>query len=177
MHLTKSAAATGLTALALLPAAAFAATIDGGPGNDTSFGESGNDVLRGGQGDDTQHGNGGDDVIRLGQGIDVAYGEAGNDVLRAGGPRDVQPGNDQVGDTLDGGFGNDRFRTRDGEVDRITCGEGSDVAILDNVDVITDATTEAPNGSCETVQRKAPKASDTRSEDAQEKVAAERVSN
>jgi len=36
------------------------------------------------------------------------------------------PGVDQVGDTLDGGNGDDRFRTRDGEVDRITCGPGND---------------------------------------------------
>ena len=42
----------------------------------------------------------------------------------------MQPGPggevDQVGDTLDGGTGNDVFRTRDGEVDRITCGDGND---------------------------------------------------
>ena len=40
---------------------------------------------------------------------------------------------DQVGDTLDGGTGNDRFRTRDGEVDRITCGDGNDRALLGSV--------------------------------------------
>ena len=34
------------------------------------------------------------------------------------------------------GPGDDRFRTRDGEADRITCDAGNDVAILDNVDVI-----------------------------------------
>ncbi len=84
----------------------------------------------------------------------------------------MQPGPngevDQVGDTLDGGNGNDRFRTRDGEVDRITCGAGNDRAFLDNVDVITDASAENPNGSCEKVERKAPKSKDSKSEDAQE---------
>ena len=40
--------------------------------------------------------------------------------------------------------------------------------------MITDATPENLNGSCEAVQRKAPKANDTRSEDAQEAPAAER---
>ena len=58
-----------------------------------------------------------------------------------------------MGDTLDGGPGNDRFRTRDGEVDKITCGDGYDVAYLDTVDVITDATAANPNGSCERVIR------------------------
>ena len=65
---------------------------------------------------------------------------------------------DQVGDTLDGGNGNDTFHTRDGEVDRITCGPGNDTALLDQVDVITDATAANPNGSCERVVRKAPQA-------------------
>ena len=89
-------------------------------------------------------------------------------MLRAAAPRDVHPGNDQVGDTLDGGAGNDRFRTRDGEVDRITCGPGNDRALLDQVDVITDATAANPNGSCEQVVRKAPKSHDSASEDAQQ---------
>jgi hypothetical protein len=43
--------------------------------------------------------------------------------------------------------------------------------------VITDATPENLNGSCELVQRKAPKASDTRAEDSQEKVASESISS
>ena len=78
---------------------------------------------------------------------------------------------------LDGGNGDDVLRTRDGEADRITCGPGNDRARLDNVDVITDPTNENPNGSCETVQRKALKASESTSEDAQEKPVAERVAN
>jgi len=84
----------------------------------------------------------------------------------------VHPGpngeTDTTGDTLDGGPGNDTFHTRDGEVDRITCGEGNDNALLDTVDVITDATAENPNGSCERVVRKAPKSRDSRSEDHQQ---------
>ena len=103
-------------------------------------------------------------------GQDTTYGGDGNDDLWALARGDVAPGPgvDQVGDTLDGGPGNDTFRTRDGEVDRITCGDGNDTALLDNVDVITDATAENPNGSCETVVRRAPKAKDTASEDAQQ---------
>ena len=68
----------------------------------------------------------------------------------------------------DGGNGNDVFRTRDGEVDRITCGDGNDRAFLDQVDVITDATAENPKGSCEKVERKAPKAGDDKSEKREE---------
>ena len=75
-------------------------------------------------------------------------------------PTSPAPG-DQVGDTLDGGNGNDVFRTRDGEVDRITCGDGDDRALLDGFDVITDATAENPNGSCERVARKAPNPRDS----------------
>ena len=50
----------------------------------------------------------------------------------------------------------------------ITCGPGKDTALLDNVDVITDATAENPNGSCEKVVRKDPKPSESKSEDAQQ---------
>ena len=128
----------------------------GGGGNDTAFGESGPDRLLGGFGDDTLHGNGDNDVLRAGQGVDVLYGGFGNDFLRAGGPRDVHPGpgGDQVGDTLNGEGGDDRFRTRDGEVDRITCGDGFDRAVVDRVDVITDGSAQSPNGSCERVNRR-----------------------
>ena len=84
----------------------------------------------------------------------------------------MQPGPggavDQAGDTLDGGNGDDVFRTRDGEVDRITCGAGNDTALLDRVDVITDATAASPNGSCERVVRKPARGRGSRSEDAQQ---------
>ena len=113
--------------------------------------------MSGGTGDDTQDGGAGNDVIFANRGIDISSGGDGNDVLWALARADVAPGPgvDQVGDTLDGGNGDDTFRTRDGEVDRITCGAGADLALLDYVDVITDATAAAPNGSCEDVDRKA----------------------
>jgi Ca2+-binding RTX toxin-like protein len=144
--------------------------IYGGSGNDTSDGQNGNDLMSGGTGDDTQHGGAGNDKIFANLGQDTTYGDAGNDDLWALARGDVAPGPgvDQVGDTLDGGPGNDTFHTRDGEVDRVTCGDGNDTALLDNVDVITDATAENPKGSCETVVRHAPRAKDTASEDAQQ---------
>ena len=110
--------------------------------------------------------------IRDSRGTDVSIGGDGNDTLWALARADVaSPG----GDTLDGGNGDDVFRTRDGEADTITCGPGNDVAFADAADVIADATPDNLNGSCEVVHRKAPKAGDTRKEDAQETPSGERV--
>jgi Ca2+-binding RTX toxin-like protein len=142
----------------------------GGPGNDTSEGENGNDRMAGGTGDDVQNGGEGNDTIYANLGNDTSYGGNGNDRLWALARGDVHPGPngevDQAGDALDGGPGNDVFRTRDGEVDRITCGDGFDLALLDTVDVITDATPDNLNGSCERVIRRAPKQKDSATEDA-----------
>jgi Ca2+-binding RTX toxin-like protein len=117
--------------------------------------------MAGGTGDDTQHGGPGNDRIYANLGVDTTFGDEGNDDLWALARGDVQPGPngevDPVGDTLDGGPGDDTFHTRDGEVDKITCGDGNDTALLDTVDVITDATATNPNGSCEKVVRKAPR--------------------
>jgi hypothetical protein len=105
----------------------------GGRGDDTVTGGAGRDRLSGGAGDDTQDGGPGRDVIFANVGVDTSTGGDGNDILWALARKDVAqgPGVDQVGDTLDGGAGNDRFRTRDGEVDRVTCGDGTDRAFLD----------------------------------------------
>ena len=146
--------------------------ISGGPGNDTSNGENGNDRMNGGTGDDVQNGGDGNDTIFANIGNDTSYGGNGNDTLWALARSDVHPGPngevDQSGDVLDGGPGDDTFRTRDGEVDKITCGDGNDTALLDTVDVITDATPANPNGSCERVVRQAPKPKDSKTEDAQQ---------
>ena len=96
----------------------------------------------------------GADHIAVGQGVDVNSGGDGNDVLWAYAHKDVEV--DGV-DTLLGGTGNDRLRARDGEADLIDCGRGRrDKALLDQVDVIVDATPENPNGSCEAVLRADP---------------------
>jgi hypothetical protein len=129
--------------------------IIGGDGNDTSIGNAGRDRMFGGGGNDTQDGRFGNDRIFANAGQDISYGGEGNDDLWALMRADVTPGpNGEVdtnGDTLDGGPGNDRFHTRDGEVDHITCGDGFDVAQLDTVDVVNDP------GSCERVVRRAPR--------------------
>jgi len=149
----------------------------GGTGNDKSYGENGHDRMAGGSGDDLQEGGAGNDTIFANRGNDISVGGDGNDVLWALARADVNGNIDVTGDILDGGNGDDVLRTRDGEADRITCGPGNDRARLDRVDVITDATNENANGSCETVQRKAPKAGESTSEDAQEKPVAERVAD
>jgi hypothetical protein len=50
-----------------------------------------------------------------------------------------------VGDELWGGDGADRFRVRDGEVDRVRCGDGHDRVVADQYDAI--------DGDCELVRR------------------------
>jgi Ca2+-binding RTX toxin-like protein len=128
------------------------------------------DRISGGNGVDVTHGGAGRDRIFANLGADVTYGDDGGDELWALAIKDVDTTNgpDTSGDTLVGGNGNDRLRTRDGELDRVDCGSGRDRALLDAQDVIVDATPENPNGSCERVVREAPDPNDTRTEDGQQ---------
>ena len=74
-------------------------TIHGVAGEDTLYGDNGNDVLRGNQDNDTIHGGAGEDTL---------YGDNGNDVLRGNQDDDTIHG--VAGrDTLYGGLGNDRL--------------------------------------------------------------------
>ena len=128
-------------------------------------GDNLNDLMSGGLGDDTQVGGAGSDTIFANRGADESFGGAGNDRLWALASADAAlPGVD----TLHGEDGNDTFHTRDNEPDRIDCGNGKDRALLDLVDVIVDATAANPNGSCETVTRAAPKASEDSPENRRE---------
>ncbi len=136
-------------------------TINAGAGNDTSDGGDGNDLLRGGLGADKQYGGAGDDTIFANKGRDESWGGAGNDTLWALARSDVRSRQDFNGDVLHGEDGDDTFRTRDGEGDKIDCGAGNDTAILDYKDKIIDATSATPNGSCENVFRKSRNASDS----------------
>jgi Ca2+-binding RTX toxin-like protein len=129
-------------------------TVRARKGADVVNGGDGNDRLSGGWGADQQHGGAGDDTIFANRGRDESWGDDGNDTLWALARGDVHSRYDVNGDTLHGGTGDDTFRTRDGEVDLIDCGEGNDTAILDRKDKILDATQANPNGSCETVHRK-----------------------
>ena len=81
---------------------------------------------------------------------------------------DTSNGPDTTADTVHGGDGNDTIHTRDGEADNIDCGPGRDRALLDQQDVIVDATPGNPNGSCEVVVRADPKPRDNSTENAQQ---------
>ena len=121
--------------------------IYGGTGNDTSFGENGRDRMAGGTGDDTQDGGAGNDRDLRQPRRDTSSGGDGNDALWAMARGDVAPGPRQSTRSATRSTAapaTTRFRTRDGEVDRITCGDGNDRALLDDVDVITDATAAEP---------------------------------
>ncbi len=83
---------------------------------------------------DSLFGEGGDDQLDGPASADCVYGDAGNDELDGG----------SGGDLLVGGFGNDRIGARDGVRDRVDCGPGQDVAIVDVADRVK---------SCEKVRR------------------------
>ena len=95
-----------------------------GNGNDTVFGNGGNDRLEGGNGNDALFGGAGNDVIIGGNGNDELDGGTGNDELIGAN------GNDR----LDGGLG----------ADTLTGGNGRDTFVLNadgsaaDADVITD---------------------------------------
>lgn len=72
---------------------------------------------RGGDGNDTMIGDGGSNVLQGGE---------GNDIIAGGGGLDF----------LDGGPGSDRLLARDGAQDRVACGDGSDVAVIDAFDSV-----------------------------------------
>lgn len=139
--------------------------LHGGPGNDKAFGNGGRDFMSGGFGDDEQHAGPGNDRVFANAGRDTTFGGDGDDDLWALARRDVSGPNDTEGDVIRGERGNDRFHLRDGEQDIVNCGEGTDVTLLDFNDTIEDSTDANPNGSCEVVQRHAPRPRDTRSED------------
>ncbi len=118
--------------------------------------------MSGGRGNDTQNGGNGNDRIFANLGVDTTDGGAGNDDLWALARGDVNKDVplDTTADTLIGGEGDDRFHLRDGEQDTVDCGPGNDLALLDEVDKIADATPENANGSCEDVRRAKPGSKD-----------------
>ncbi len=103
-------------------------------------------------------GGAGDDSLQAGDGADTLDGGAGNDAIDGGFGDDTitgGPGRDIISADLAGGdcgpiwcklpYGNDTVNARDGEVDSISCGAGTDHVIADAIDVV------APD--CEQVDR------------------------
>jgi Ca2+-binding RTX toxin-like protein len=142
-------------------------SVDGGPGDDAIIANLGADAYRGGPGidalsyasytapvavtigggaNDGQVGEGDDvggDVERVdgGSGNDTLIGGAGGDQLYGGAGTDTLDGGPGA-DLLSGGLDGDVIRARDGVADLISCGDGGDAAVTDQLDAAD---------SCETV--------------------------
>jgi Ca2+-binding RTX toxin-like protein len=114
-------------------------TVDGIPGDGNAFGENvpaGFEVIEGGAGPDVLAGHAtlGDDLRGL-AGADSLLGGGGADVLDPGAGVDA----------ADGESGDDRILARDGAVDTVACGSGTDIVVADAGDVVA--------ADCETVER------------------------
>ena len=109
-------------------------------------GNRGRDFISGGRGDDTLSGGRRADLIFANRGRDHSDGGGGPDVLWALSRFDVDFIGDPNGDELTGAAGNDRFRVRDGEVDLVHCGDGTDHVKADQFDQV--------DNDCEHVDRR-----------------------
>jgi hypothetical protein len=108
--------------------------------------------IRGTSGADTIRAGAGDDRISALAGADRLYGGSGDDRLRGGSGNDLIVGGSGR-DALLGGRGDDTMRARDGRRDLISCGAGTDAAVVDRRDRIAGATRRRRTGQCERVIR------------------------
>jgi hypothetical protein len=115
-----------------------------GRGPNQTKGLGGDDKIEGGFGGDCLSGGGDDDEIHGGTQGDLIEGGPGDDKLLGGGVRSggLRSGNDTlVGgpgeDIISASDGSDRILARDGGRDRIDCGPGHDVALVDGVDIVS----------------------------------------
>ena len=145
-------------------------SLDGGASDDTMDGGTGADNFAGGDGADladygsrsealtvSLDGNGGDggpgegdnvgvDVenLRGGSGADSFFGSAAANALDGGSGEDYADGGAGP-DVLTGGAAGDVLRSRDGQGDQLTCGDGPDFVVGDSADVA--------NPDCDRVDR------------------------
>jgi hypothetical protein len=110
-------------------------SLSGHGGNDILVAEDFDDVVDGGAGDDTVEGGHGNDTVTGGPGRDTIYGDATSSHCSWYSCKVP--------------FGNDTINARDGEVDNVDCGIGTDQAIVDTIDVVA---------NCENVGAAAPQA-------------------
>jgi Ca2+-binding RTX toxin-like protein len=118
------------------------------PGNEgpsSLTGRGGNDILVAEDFDDVVDGGAGDDMVEGGRGNDTLTGGPGRDTI--------------MGDATSSHcswyscqipWGNDTIQARDGEVDNIDCGIGTDTAVVDTIDVVANCENvgaAAPGGS------------------------------
>lgn len=137
-------------------------TLIGGGGGDTLYGGKGNNSLSGGAGDDslttgtgssTLAGNQGNDTLVAGMGNDLLQGGQGNDIIRGGTGNDTMnggAGNDVLtaGDgsnSISGGAGDDTIYAKNGFLDNIDGGVGTNSAQYDNGPTVFDVVTNIQN--------------------------------
>ncbi len=103
--------------------------VNGYDENDTQYGGDGNDKLYADEGDDTLWGGPGNDFLQASSESDTYYGGTGNDTINAasGSPGDTATDVDSIY----GEAGKDSIYARDGHVDIIDCGSGSDTVRYD----------------------------------------------
>jgi len=119
--------------------------LTGTGGDDRLVGTKASERVVGRGGDDELQGKGSPDCIAGGPGADLVGGGRGGDRLRGGRGSDRldgRAGRDRISgglgrDRLNGGGASDRIDARDGFADRIDCGRGDDVAIVDRRDRVS----------------------------------------
>ncbi|MEN3281870.1 MAG: hypothetical protein V7607_3010 [Solirubrobacteraceae bacterium] len=162
---------TGADAADDLKGGSGADVLLGAEGNDMLDGGPGADLMNGGEGTDTVDYEGrsakvtvtldgvandgepleGDNVLRnvenvLGGTLDDDLSGDGDANMIGGGPgEDLLIGNAGA-DVLEGGNGPDLIFARDGERDRVNCGDDGDLAITDRRDAVRDCTSEDSGG-------------------------------
>ncbi len=104
-------------------------SLSGRGGNDVLVAEDFDDVVDGGAGDDTVEGGHGNDTVTGGAGRDTIYGDATSSHCSWYSCKIP--------------FGNDTILARDGVADNVDCGIGTDRAVVDAIDVVS---------NCETVE-------------------------
>ncbi len=90
--------------------------IEGGPGDDTLKGTTGEDAIFGYAGDDTISGHNGDDTLYGGDGNDTVNGQGGSDTLFGGAGDDILIW-DSLDAVIDGGGGTDTLDARGADID------------------------------------------------------------
>jgi Ca2+-binding RTX toxin-like protein len=124
-----------LTLTVGLATGACANRIDGTAGDDLVRGSSAGDALLGHAGADVLVGRSARDCLRGGSGTDRLQGGRGGDTLVGGPDADLLfggSGRDQVR----AGAGDDVVHVRDGQVDTVHCGAGTDEVLADPQDVL-----------------------------------------
>lgn len=125
--------------------------LTGTSGQNSIWGEGGDDDLAGGGGNDVLDGEDGSDDIWAGDGNDLLLGGNGGDFLYGEANADTLRGGSGV-DTMDGGSGNDSLFGEAGaenSASNWTCGTGTDKANVDREDGFTKTTVRTALTDCE----------------------------